>query len=381
MGIFTECYHPVLNGVVVSIDTFQKELEKQGVEYFIFTTEAPSFEDNNPRVVRYPSMIPFKSGGGRYPIAWPQIARLQASRIAKYDLDIIHSQHLLNTGLLGLKVGKILDIPTILTYHTLLAEYSHYVPLIGPLVRYYLIERSRTIGNQYDQIITPSPSMKRILRDYGVRRPIEPIPTGVNIPDFQNPLSRTEIESQWHIPKHAKLLLYVSRIAKEKNVDFLLEAVKNLALYRDDFCLFLIGGGPELADFRKKVKSWGLSKRIIFTGMLPKKETNRYFGAADVFVFPSITETQGIVITEAMAAGVPAVAVNIMGPSDIIENGADGFLVPLKVQIFASKVNELLEDNGLRIKMGKAAKINAKKYSVETAAKKMVNFYHKMLAN
>src|SRR3972149_7410337 len=95
IGIFSECYHPVLNGVVVSIDTFKNELEKRGHKYIIFTVENPGFKETNPDIIRYSSMVPFKAQGGRYPISWPQIARLQAGRIAKYNLDLIHSQHML----------------------------------------------------------------------------------------------------------------------------------------------------------------------------------------------------------------------------------------------------------------------------------------------
>ncbi len=375
VGIFTECYHPVLNGVVVSIDTFRHELEKHGFEYFIFTTDCPGYLEKEARVFRYPCMLNFNPKGGRYPIAWPQITMTEAPKIAKLNLDLIHSQHLLGVGHLGLRIGRILNLPTILTYHTLLAEYTHYVPLFAGLVRQYLINQSRLICNQYDYVVTPSPSMKKVLRQYGVKTPIEPIATGVNLEDFKDPHTREEIESKWHIPRTAKLLLYVSRIAREKNVDFLLEAIRTLAQKRDDFSLLLIGGGPELGEFRKLVESWQLQERIVFTDMIPKKETNRYFGAADMFVFPSITETQGIVITEAMAAGVPAVAVNIMGPSDIIQDGIDGFLVPLKSAEFAAKIERLLDDDSLRTKMGQEARKNAKKFSVEATAQQMEKLY------
>lgn len=375
IGIFTECYRPVLNGVVVSIDTFRDELEKRGHQFFIFTTENPGFKGNDPNVVRYNAMIPFQSKGGKYPIAWPQIARLQAKKIAQYNLDLIHSQHLLGIGHLGLKVGKLLSLPTILTYHTLLAEYTHYVPLFGSLVRAYLINQSRRISNQYDQIVTPSPSMKKVLRGYDVRRPIQPIPTGVNIDDFQNPISRTEIESKWHIPQNSKLLLYVSRIAKEKNLDFFFEAIEILAQKRDDFHLLMVGGGPELEYYRKKIIDWHLKSFVTFTGMMPKAKTNRFYGAADLFVFPSITETQGIVITEAMAAGIPAVAINKMGPSDIIKDGIDGFLVPLNKKEFAAKIEYLLDNKEQRLKMGKAGQKNAEKFSVKVTGDEMEKLY------
>ena len=377
IGIFTECYNPVLNGVVVSIDTFRKELEKRGHQYFIFTTGCPGYKDATQNIIRYSPMIAFKSKGGRYPISWPQIVTFQARKIAAFNLDIIHSQHLLGLGLLGLRVAKKLKIPSILTYHTLLAEYAHYSPLFPSLVRKYLIKKSRDYCNLYDQLVTPSNSMKKILISYGVKKPIEPIPTGVNISDYERPYSRAGIETKWKVPQDKKLLLYVSRIAKEKNVDFLFEAVRKLASRRQDFHLLLIGGGPELSYYCSMINKWKINEIVTFTEMQPKQETNRYFGAADIFVFPSITETQGIVITEAMAAGVPAVAVGIMGPRDIIQEGVDGFLTRLNIDEFTGKIESLLNNENLRKQMGECARENAKKFSVKATSDQMEKLYEK----
>jgi len=381
IGIFSECYHPVLNGVVVSIDTFKSELEKRGHEFFIFTTKCPGYEETSRKVKRFSCMLPFKPSGGKYPISWPRIAWFEARNIKDFNLDIIHSQHLLNLGHLGLKIGEILKIPTVLTYHTLLAEYSHYTPVIGGLTRRYLLYQSRVISNRYDQVVTPSPSMKRVLRDYGVTAPIEAIATGVNLADFQNPFHREVLCAKWRIPENQKILLYVSRIAKEKNLDFLFDAVRLLDRKRSDFHLLMVGGGPELEYYKKMVAFWNLQSRVTFTGMQEKIQANRFFGAADIFVFPSITETQGIVITEAMAAGIPAVAIDKMGPSDIIEDGKDGFLTPLKIVDFTDKIEKLLDDDNLRQQMGKKARESSKKYSVEICADQMEELYEKTIAN
>jgi len=378
IGIFTECYNPVLNGVVVSIETFRKELEKRGHEYFIFTTGCPGYKDTSANIIRFSPMIAFKPKGGRYPISWPQIATFQAKKIAQYKLEIIHSQHLLGLGLLGLRVAKKLKIPNVLTYHTLLAEYAHYFPLLPGLAKKYLVKKSRDYCNLYDQLVTPSNSMKKILISYGVQKPIEPIPTGVNIPDYENPYTQAEIAEKWGVPQDKKLLLYVSRIAKEKNVDFLFEAIRKLASKRNDFHILLIGGGPELNYYQGMLGQWKINKIVTFTDMQPKQETNRYFGAADIFVFPSITETQGIVITEAMAAGVPAVAVNKMGPSDIIQNGIDGYLIEENVEEFSRKIGDLLDDNELRKKMGETARKNASEFSVEKCTDKMEELYKRL---
>lgn len=378
IGIFTECYHPTLNGVVVSIDTFRQVLEKRGHEYFIFAPETKGWQDYSPdHVFRYPSVAwPEKD----YPIALPFLAPSQTARIQDLKLDVIHTQHLFTMGRLGLQMGRRLGIPVVHTYHTLITEYTHYLPRIPglrKLARKFVVGISRNYCNNCDQIVTPSPSMKKVLRSYGVKTPIESISTGVNLDDFKDPYDKGYLETKWHIPENQKLLLYVSRVAKEKNLDFLFGAIKILLRRQTDFHLLIVGGGPELKYYQRKVRDWEIEKFVTFTGKQEKAITNRFFGAADVFVFPSITETQGIVITEAMAAGIPAVAVNIMGPSNIIENNEDGFLTPLNIKEFSAKIEELLENANLRKKFGRQAQKNAQKFSTLACAFQMENLYER----
>lgn len=379
IGIFTECYHPTLNGVVVSIETFRKELEKRGHEYFIFAPGYKNFQDKNPaHVFRYPSIHWFQKD---YPIALPIFALHKTSRIRSLNLDIIHTQHLLSMGGIGLKIGKRLDIPVIHTYHTLLTEYTHYAPIFKNTLKRTMVRLSRNYCNRCNRVITPSSPMKKLLRNYGVKVPVEVIPTGVSIEDFQNPFSRDMLETKWQIPKEKKLLLYVSRIAKEKNLDFLFQAIEILSKKRNDFHLLLVGGGPELDYYKKEIKTKRLSPIVTFTGRMEKNDTNRFYGAGDIFVFPSTSETQGIVITEAMAAGIPAIAINIMGPSDLIQNGVDGYLVPLNTQDFSDKIEKLLFDEKRRENMGRQAKINAEKFSIENCGLKMEKLYEDTIAH
>jgi 1,2-diacylglycerol 3-alpha-glucosyltransferase len=382
VGIFSACYKPTLNGVVVSIETFRTELEKRGWQVYIFAPQTPGYhetEQDSTKVFRYPSLI--WPGQKNYPLAIPVLAPEVTQKAKALGLNIIHTQHMFTMGNLGLKLGRDLDIPVVYTYHTLIAEYIHYVPLFSQAARAVIISLSRKYCNKCDQIVTPSSPMKKKLRGYGVNSPIEVIPTGVDISDFNNPFSRSELETKWHLPQGKKILLYVSRIAKEKNLDFLFEAIKILASRREDFHLLMIGGGPELSHYQNLVRQWNLSSFVTFAGMQPKKDTNRFYGACDIFVFPSITETQGIVITEAMAAGIPAVAVNIMGPIDIIDDGQDGFLTPLKSNLFAQRIEKLLDDEKLRYRLGNQARINSQKFSVEACTDKLEEIYEKTISN
>lgn len=378
IGIFTACYRPILNGVVVSIDTFRKELEKRGHRVFVFAPQNRNCKDDPATVFRYPS-LPWPKD---YPLAFPSLAPFQTRQIADLGLDLVHTQHMFAMGKLGLKLAHLLDIPAVHTYHTLITEYTHYVPLLPEaLTKAAIIKMTRSYCNHCQQIVTPSSAMKTTLRSYGIKTPIEVIPTGVYLEHFQQPYHREVLETKWQIPEGKKILLYTSRIAREKNLDFLFEAIRRLARRRQDFHLLLVGGGPELEHYQHLVQNWELSALVTFTGMQAKEKTDRIFGAADIFVFPSVTETQGIVITEAMAAGVPAVAVGIMGPSDIIQDGSDGFLVPLNVDAFAAKIELLLENDCLRKRLGAQARKKAEKFSAAACALKMEKLYEKAISD
>jgi len=387
IGIFSECYLPTLNGVVVSIETFRKEMEKRGHEYYIFAPETQGYDDIKPKdggpehVFRFPSFVwPWQKN---YPIAKRVNDREAIHQAKSLGLDIIHTQHLFTMGRLGLKVARALDIPAVYTYHTLIAEYTHYVPVLGGLATGPIIKISRDYCNACDQIVTPSEPMKKILLDYGVTRPIEAIPTGIHPEEMQQHFSREAIRKTWDLPENTTILLYVSRIAKEKNIGFLFQAFEQVVKFRRhhhgrvDAHLLMVGGGPELNYYRRLVKKIGLDDYVTFTDMIKKEVVNKYFGAADIFVFPSVTETQGIVVAEAMAAGIPVVAVNKMGPSDIIKNGEDGFLTSLNIHEFAAKINKLLDDDKLRYKMGQAGQTHAKQYSSLNCAIKMEALYEK----
>lgn len=378
IGIFSECYRPILNGVVVSIDTFKNELEKMGHKCYIFAPANRLSTEDILNVYRYPA-LPWPKD---YPLAFPYLAPLKMNHILNLNLDIIHTQHMFTMGRLGRKMAHRLHIPLVHTYHTLITEYTHYVPIIPQkLTKAVILNLTKSYCNSCDQVVTPSPSMKKILRSYGVNVAIEAIPTGIYLKDFTNPYHKTVLKEKWRIPEEKKILLYLSRIAREKNLDFLFKAIKKLKQKRQDFHLLMVGGGPELKYYQTKVKQWELDSYVTFTDKQEKDKANRFFGAADIFVFPSITETQGIVITEAMASGVPAVAINKMGPSDIIQDGIDGYLTSLNLDDFCAKIEKLLDNDNLREKFSLAAKKNVKKYTASESATLMEKLYEKTLSH
>lgn len=374
IGIFTEAYKPTLNGVVVSIETFRKELEKRGHRYFIIApaSKQKGFKDESSNIIRLPSFV--FPGHPEYPLAFPIFFSHTYSAIYAKPLDLVHCQHIFTVGRLGLKIAQKMQIPSVLTYHTLLPEYSHYIPAIGRFTKNKLISLSVNFANRCNLVITPSPSMKKLLQSWGVEKPIEVLPTGISLQNFQRRDSRL-FKAKYNIFDEEKVVLYVGRLALEKKVDFLLRSFAKVLQKYKNVHLILVGSGSKENDFRNLCQNLGIKSKVTFTGLLEKEEAEKVFGSSDIFAFPSDTDTQGIVVTEAMAAGTVPVVVDALGPGDIVEEGITGFKTGLHETAFADKILKLLKDQKLWRKLSQNAKEEAKNYSIEKTAQKLEKIY------
>jgi 1,2-diacylglycerol 3-alpha-glucosyltransferase len=380
IGIFTECYTPVMNGVVVSILSFKNALEQRGHEVFIFAPENKDAKIEHG-VYRFPSYTDKKER--LYPIFVPSLA-LEKSYLPEdmiKSLDVIHSQHMFTAGRLARFAARKFNKPLVYTYHTLIDEYAHYAGVLAPITKAYLRNMSKRFCNTCDQVIVPSGVIKNTLRKYGVTAPIDVIMTGID-PKAYKRLSEREdrqIREQYKIPADVKILLYLSRIAKEKNIDLLLKSFIKIKKQYPQCHLLIVGGGPEEAWLQNKITEYRIQNTVTATGMLPKEEANKIFGLADIITFPSHTETQGIVIIEAMAAGTPPVAVNRMGPTEIIHDGEDGYLVKNNVADFSEHVLKLLTDDKLRDKFATEGLCRVEEFSNETSTLKLISLYEKVI--
>lgn len=372
IGIFTDSYLPTPTGVAVSVETFRKSLEEAGHDVYIF---APKFKDHTDkinRIYRFPSF--FTTVRKDAPIVWP-IINFQYGIVKKLNLDIIHTMHFFTIGTLGLKIAKKLDIPLIHTYHTNYEAYvKNYASIFAPIAKWYMINRSRNYCNKCDLVISPTPSMAKQIKKYGIKTKIEPLPTGLDPNIFKPSITQNKFREKYQIRAEGKLLLFVGRLGEEKNIKFLIDAFEKVQDKIDSNLVF-IGSGPSVDDYKKIVQDKKIDDKVYFLGFLPKDEVNASYGACDVFAFPSISETQGIVVVEAMASGLVPVAINILGPSDIITSGKDGILCNNDNNEFTENILKVLSDDKLRKDLSEGALKTAQNYSQINITTRLLGLY------
>ena len=373
IGIFSESYEPVINGVTVSILALTSELKKLGHEIYVFAPGFRGHKDVENRTIRFPSIRTVFAR--EYPLAIPYMRGLE-KKVKELDLNVIHTQTPFMLGWLGLRLGRRLGIPVVSTYHTIYTEYVHYFPLAPKSVsRAFIVGMIRRYYNRCAHVITPSTPMEEVLRGYGVTRPITIIPTGLSIDTARDDAARKRIRKELGIPQDAGVLLYVGRVAREKYLDLLLEAFDRLAPKYPDIWLMIAGGGSYEAQLRENASKLKSSNRIVFTGAVPREKVAKYYSAGDLFAYPSPTETQGIVVCEALGAGLPCVLVNGGGTPEMVVDGGDSLLTKIEVEDFAEKLDKLLSNPALMEAFSKRAVVNAARFCPRSMALKALEVY------
>jgi len=374
IGVFTDTYSPQINGVVTSINTFIHELEKRGHKVYIFAPHVKGAEKKD-------NIFYFKSF--KYPmspehqLAYSTSGHMKAFR--ELNLDIIHSHTPFTVGLLAIFLAKQYQIPLVHTYHTLFTEYVHYIPFGEKIGLHFSRNASKRYCQKCDLVIVPSYCMRKELQDYGVTQEIDVIPTGV-ILDHESKDTRDKIRKNLQIDPTTKVLLYMGRIAKEKNIEFLLRVYYDILKARKNILFVIIGDGPYRDHIEKRAKDLGLTKNILFTGYISEKKIlANWLKAADVFTFSSLSETQGLVILEAMLQGTPVVAVDSMGVSDVINDNKGGLASSLDEVEFALKLNRLLSDKDLRNRKSKEAVAKAHSLSIDNLTIKLLSNYQRLI--
>jgi 1,2-diacylglycerol 3-alpha-glucosyltransferase len=377
IAFFTNSYKPSISGVVTSINLFRKGLLENGHEVSVIAPEYADYEDEEPYVFRVPA-IDF-SQRVDMTLALPWRGSLQRT-ISGIKPQIIHSQHPLVMGNLGAAFARQLKVPLVFTFHTLYEEYAQkyikFMPELAGMVMDEVVERYL---QHCTHIIAPAASIRNLIyRKYDIDVPVTVIPSPVDLAKFEQ-LEPDKIRAKLGLAG-CEILLYVGRLSEEKNLTFLINTFALLAKKRSNSRLVLVGKGVDELDLRRTVEKLDLKQQVIFTGPVPYDEIPHYTAAADLFVFPSKTDTQGLVLVEAMAAGTPVVAVEADSSREVLSHGG-GILVPGEVDSFASTIEQLLDNRERLHDLSREALQIAQRYDIQTAVDRLVNAYKAALAD
>ncbi len=381
VAMFTNNYLPFIGGVPISIERLRRGLEALGDKLLVVAPRYKGQPEAEPHVLRVPSLLAM--GEKReFRLANIFLGRIR-KRVRAFKPDIIHLHHPFWLGSLGLFVARTLRIPAIYTYHTRLEHYAHFVPLPGMLFRnlisHALIKR---FANRCDGVIVPTYSTEEYLRMIGVTTPTFVQPTGIEYQRFQS-VEKADVDALRNKLglTNEKVFISVARLSNEKNIDFMIEAIDRLRKETSvPFRFLMIGDGHQRDRLQKKIESLGLASHFTLAGAVQPEEMAIWYNLGDAFLFASKSETQGMVILEAMSAGLPVVAVRASGIEDVVRDGLNGYKTPENQARWLEKARQLLEDDALRAELSDKARSFAADYSIEQFARDVRGIYATSLA-
>lgn len=379
----SDVYFPRVNGVSTSIRTFVAQLQHMGHEVHLIAPQyaAPGgIADDEYWINRIPARSIYFDPEDKLMRYDAVLQQLQALRREHYDLVHIHTPFVAHY--VGLKLASLLHVPSVATYHTFFEDYlQHYLPwLPSRFARGLSRLISRRQCNAVDGIIAPSQPLLDVLHQYGANATAAVIPTGLPACRFER-ADGAAFRVRYGIPLQRLVMLYLGRVAFEKNIDFLLRMAHELRKKQPDALLLIAGEGPAENSLRQLSAELQLQDNIRFIGYLDRNtQLNACYRAADVFVFASKSETQGLVLLEAMAQGVPVVAIAELGTRSILVEGEGARIAPADETLFADQVYALLNNAAERTALGEAGRRYAMQcWSSRTQAERMLDFYRKIL--
>ncbi len=373
--MLSDVFFPRINGVSTSILTFRRELEKLGHPVTLIAPDYGNHQDACDGVIRIASRVVKLDPEDRL-LKAGDILRLGDS-LRRERFDILHVQTPFVAHYAGVRLSRRLNLPRVETYHTFFEEYlHHYAPFLPRAwLRFAARRLSRRQCDQMDAVVVPSEAMLERLRRYGVTAPASIIPTGIQLADFAGG-DGARFRRRHGIDPGRRVLAYIGRVAFEKNIGFLLSMLRELRRDVPDVLLLIAGEGPAAPELRSLVSRWDLDANVRFLGYLSRDDDLLdCYCAADAFVFASRTETQGLVLLEAMALGVPVVSTAVMGTCDILRPGRGALVAEEDPGLFACRVRDLLGDPSLRARLCRQGPEYVREWSAEACARRMLDFY------
>ncbi len=373
--MMTNTYLPHVGGVARSVSTFAEEFRKRRHRVLVV---APEFEGKSlpPRQAAMVERIPAiqKFNGSDFSVKLPIVAT--PPRLDEFRADIIHAHHPFLLGDTALRIAATKNAPVIFTHHTRYEDYTHYVPFDSPALKEVAINLSTHFANLCDGVIAPSESIAKLIKRRGVEVPIRVVPTGIDVGAFAAGDGR-KFRSKFKVPEKAFVVGHVGRLAPEKNLEYLAEAVALFLKRTPEAWFLVVGGGPSEEKLREVAEQHGVAERVVMAGKHTGKALADAYNAMDVFVFASFTETQGMVLSEAMAAGCPVVALNASGVREVLRDGVNGFMLAKNASAarFANALERLHGDPARRKEFSAAARETAEMFSKERCAELALKFY------
>jgi glycosyltransferase involved in cell wall biosynthesis len=397
--MFTDAYWPRVNGVTVSVDSFSHALVRAGhqvlivcssypetsdTEYISGTGERENSGNGEPAVIRVPSMPSPVTREDRLALAhkWVWVSK----QLEVFDPDILHVNTEFVIAEFGFQYARLHYLPVIYTFHTMWEDYiRNYIPLLPDFfLRFIARQVLKNIMRRANRIIVPSSQTMKVLKEYKVRKETYLLPTGVDPVLFQHEKTEVEefrrrMEEKYPVLRGKRILLFAGRIGKEKNIGFLLEILPAIIKKHPDILLLIAGNGPDFYDLKKESEKLEIADFCLFTGYLARRDLALAYAMSDIFVFPSLTETQGMVTIEAMLSGIPVVAIGEKGTLEVMGGDNGGFMVKNDRGEFIARVCDLLEDEALYGRKVEEARVHAQGWTIDTMAKELEKIYRSSL--
>jgi len=398
IAMFTDSFWPRVNGVTVSVDSFSRALINEGHDVLIVCSLYP--EDGNtpislqksaskvkePIIVKVPSLPTFVSKEDR--LAKFNKMNWVFKQVDAFNPDIIHINTEMQITEFGIWYARTHNLPIVYTFHTMWEDYGpNYFPFLPVFFVKFLIRGIlKSVLRRAYRVIVPTPQIKQAIMRYKLKIIPFMLPTGIELNLFKHEEKdvaafRVKLERLFPKLKNKRILLFAGRIGKEKNIGFLLKMLPEILSKHPDIILLIAGNGPDLEYYKEEARKLGIEDTCVFTGYFDRKDLALVYSVSEIFLFPSLTDTQGLVTLEAMLTGTPVVAIGALGTLTVMGGDNGGFMVKNDAAEFTGRVLELLEDKELYARKSEEAKNHAKAWSIEELTKKLIDLYNSTISD